>query len=169
MKKTLFTAISIFLICTNVYAKPDIGSKKLPVDVTSDSLEVVQDNQTATFSGNVIAKQGDLNIRADKITVYYNKKDEKANVDKNSVSKVDAVGNVFMSTPTETAQGQNGMFDVEKNIITLTGNVVLTSGKNVVKGEKLVYNVTTGQSRIVSETGNNGAKKGRVRGVFVPK
>jgi lipopolysaccharide export system protein LptA len=169
MMKKLFAALSIFLICGSVNAKPVGNNTKLPVEVNADSLEVIQDNQKAIFSGNVVAKQGTLNISANKMTVYYTKKDGKEDKEQNSVSKVEAEGNVFLSTPTETAQGQTGLLDVKQNVVTLSGNVVLTSGKNVVKGEKLVYNVTTRQSRIVSGTTSNGTKKERVRGVFVPK
>ena len=74
----------------------------------------------------------------------------------------------MLSTPKEKAQSQRGVFDVANNIIRLMGKVVLTSGKNVVKGEQLVYNLTTGQSRIISHKAREGGKKERVRGVFMP-
>lgn len=138
-----------------------------PVEITADSLEVLQEDQVAVFSGNVEAIQGELNIRADKMTVHYrDSKNKKAKQD--SVSKIETDGHVFLSGPKETAQGDKGMYDVDQKTVTLTGKVVLTSGKNVVKGEKLVYNIATGQSRMVSGNGGSSGKKERVRGVFVP-
>ncbi|MCE3233022.1 MAG: hypothetical protein K0R98_1279 [Rickettsiaceae bacterium] len=156
--------LSIF-ICSGASAAAT--KSKLPVEVTADSLEVIQDRQQAIFSGKVAAKQGDLHIRADKMLVYYTKKGErKANA--NSISKIEASGNVFLSTPQETAQSHFGLFEVDKDIITLTNNVIVTSGKNVVKGEKLVYNLATGQSRLVSKESQPGTKQERVRGIFIP-
>ncbi len=102
------------------------------------------------------------------MTVYYSKKGSKANNDANSISKIEASGNVFLITPEETGQSQLGVFDVDQNIITLTQNVILTSGKNMVKGDKLVYNLTTGQSKMDSNTATTSEKKGRVRGIFMP-
>jgi lipopolysaccharide export system protein LptA len=169
MKNFLLSLLILLgLNVTAVARDVNLHTKKQPVEITSDSLEIIQDKQQAIFTGKVEAKQGNLHIQADKMLVYYNKKDSKNNSDKNSVSKVEASGNVFLTNPTETAQGQRGVFDVDKNLITLSQNVILTSGKNVVKGDKLVYNLTTGESKMDSNTAPAGEKKGRVRGVFMP-
>lgn len=169
MKKIIISLLILSLSCSQSLAREGAShNSKLPVEITSDSLEVIQDKQQAIFSGKVEAKQGDLRISADKMLVYYSKKDSKNKSDKNSVSKVEASGNVFLNNPNETAQSQFGVFDVEQNLITLSQNVILTSGKNLVKGDKLVYNLTTGQSKMDSNTAQTGEKKGRVRGVFMP-
>ena len=66
---------------------------------------------------------------------------------------------MFVSSPEETAQGDNGIYDVQSKQIVLTGAVVLTRGENVVRGQRLVMNMETGRSQM---------KGGRVQGVFVP-
>ena len=53
---------------------------------------------------------------------------------------------------------------MKTNTVTLTGNVVMTQGKNVLRGDRLVVNLTSGVSRV--ESGKNG--HGRVQGLFLP-
>lgn len=171
MKKTILSALFIILIPAISFAQLDVASShnsKLPVEITSDSLEILQKDQQAIFSGNVEAKQGDIVIKSNEMTVYYNTKHNEISKSQNSVSKVRANGNVQLFTTKETAKSDTGIFDVDKNIITLSGHVSLTNGKNMVKGEQLVYNLTTGQSKIVSSGQGNTTKKERVRGVFMP-
>ena len=64
----------------------------------------------------------------------------------------------------QTATGDLGLFDMETNTVTLTGNVVMTQGQNVLRGDKLVVDLTNGVSRV--ESGKNG--QGRVQGLFLP-
>ena len=151
------------------------GDADKPVEIQADHLEVVQKDKVALFKGNVEAKQGNTLLKADEMRVYYKEKPqgkEKAGTEatsQNSVSKIDVQGNVFLSTPEETAQGSKGVYDVENSSVTLTENVVVTRGKNILKGSWLVYNLKTGHSEMKS-TGTVGTdgKKQRVRGIFVP-
>ena len=109
------------------------------------------------------ATQGRIKLRADQIKVWYQPSGEKsAAADAaGTITRIDAIGNVFVSSPDETAQGDNGVYDVPKKIITLTGKVVLTRGENVIRGQRLVLNMETGRSEVQGGGG-------RVRGLFVP-
>jgi lipopolysaccharide export system protein LptA len=172
MKKSILYIFALLFMCNNAYAQIPTGSSKdskLPIEVTGDTLEVLKPQQKAIFSGSVVAKQGDVAIKSDKMTIYYKEKDEKSADKQNGISKVETVGNVRLQTPKESAKGDNGLFDVEKNIITISGHVVLVSGENSVNGDKLVYNLTTEQSTLVSNSQVVGTKNGRVHGVFTPK
>ena len=64
----------------------------------------------------------------------------------------------------QTATGETGVFDMKTNTVTLTGKVVMTQGQNVLRGDRLVVDLTTGVSRV--ESGKNG--QGRVQGLFQP-
>ena len=165
--KKIFLLFLTLSFSNNAFAQINIGShdSKLPVEIQADELEVLQHDEKAVFKGNVEAVQGDLNIKADEMLVYYNRSKDQIGQSKNSVSMVETKGNVKFYTPGETAKSDKGIFDVEKNIITLLGNITLTSGKNLVKGEKLIYNLTTGESKIISNKKDNG---GRVKGIFTP-
>jgi lipopolysaccharide export system protein LptA len=136
----------------------------LPIEIAADALEVQQEKQIAVFSGNVDAQQGNIKLRADRIWVHY-----QGGTDADAaqaISKIDAEGRVFFSSGAETAEGDLGTYDVDNGVITLTGEVVLTQGNNVIKGNRVVFDLTTGQSTM---DGDKSGGDGRVRGLFVPR
>ncbi len=134
-----------------------------PIEITADALDVAQSDQTAIFSGNVIAIQGELRLGSDNLRVYYRGGAERAG-SQGAISKLDAIGAVAISSPRETATSEWAVYDVDTAQITLGGKVVLTRGENVLRGEQLVMDLETGKSRIVGEKGSGG----RVKGLFVP-
>lgn len=128
-----------------------------PLEITADALEVEQDTQRAIFTGAVDAIQGDMKLTSDKLIVFYRDKEA---AEQNAIYRIDVEGHVRFTTPTETAEGDNGTYDVDAGVIELVGNVVLTSGQDaIIKGNKLVMNLKTGQSEVSG---------GRVKGYFVP-
>ncbi|MBY0406678.1 MAG: hypothetical protein K2Q01_03230 [Rickettsiales bacterium] len=155
-----------------------------PIEVTADSLEVLQEDSKAIFNGHVVAIQGDLRLTAETMTVYYAKRSVEGSVpektrkedEENAIKKIEADGGVFLATPAETASGSTAVYDVDEQEIRLNGKVVLTRGKNVLEGDSLVYNFATGKSKIASNaatnTDKNGTEQGgkkRVRALFVPE
>lgn len=142
-----------------------------PITIDADSLEVLQQEQRAVFRGNVVATQGDVRLKADAMTVHYSggAAGESSAGTGNNISRIEVVGNAFLATPSETAKGDKGVYDVSKKVIRLMGNVVLTRGQNVLKGSAAEYNLSTGKSLMTGGVsaieGKNG---GRVRGLFVP-
>ena len=145
---------------------PFVGTRTdttLPIEITADTLEVKQNQQLAVFRGKVDAVQGEMRLRADQLVVHY--RDNKETPDQPGISKIEADGNVFVSSPTETGKGSRGVYDVDRARIDLVGDVVLTQGQNVVKGDTLEMNLTTGESKVASGVSDGG----RVKGLFVPK
>ncbi|MFC4271918.1 lipopolysaccharide transport periplasmic protein LptA [Sneathiella chungangensis] len=139
-----------------------------PIEITADSLEVQQAKQLAIFEGNVQVVQGDIRMRSAKLIVHYSEKDQQKDGDPANIRQIDALGNVFLSSPRETAQGDKGVYDVTNKLINLQGNVVLTQGKNVLRGNTLTLNLITGESRVEGGAATN-ANQGRVKGIFVPE
>jgi len=135
-----------------------------PIEITADELEVQQEKQLATFSGNVQAVQGDIRLQAASLQVHYRAQDGNAQV-QGAISSIIARGEVFFSSPGQTAQGDSGIYDVDNSTITMEGKVVLTREDNVVRGNRLVLNLATGRSKVSGAPSGSG---GRVRGLFVP-
>jgi len=134
-----------------------------PIEITADTLEVQQDAGIAVFIGNVKAVQGGILLAADRVLVSY------APGGGNTIRSIEAQGNVFFSTPTETAEGDTAVYDVENGVITLAGSVLLTRSENVVRGNRLVLNLATGLSRIEGASDPAAVEGGgRVQGLFVP-
>ncbi|MDE0391522.1 MAG: lipopolysaccharide transport periplasmic protein LptA [Rhodospirillales bacterium] len=137
------------------------GEASEAIEITADTLEVRQSENIAIFEGSVNAIQGDLVLNADMLTVHY--QEAGGGQGNLGVSRIDAEGNVVVTSPGETAQGQNGVYDVEQGRIDLAGGVVLHQGNNIVEGETLTMNLETGVSRV------SGAGSTRVHGLFVPE
>lgn len=174
MKLVLFLVVILF--SSLAYAQLDLtgGTKhnaSEPIDITSDSLTVSPKQDKALFSGNVVATQADLIIKSDKLTVYY--RQGGASGGKNAVKKIEVDGNVDLKVPGRHAKSNQGVYDVDASIVTLTGNVRLEKEGNVLTGEKFIYNVAAGTSQLLNQTGAKGEdgvvqKKGRVRAVLTP-
>jgi lipopolysaccharide export system protein LptA len=82
-----------------------------------------------------------------------------------AVDHMIADGHVFFVSENQTARGNHAVYELTPDTITMTGDVVVVQGDNVVKGDKLVIQVKTGHADIISNaTGRN--KPERVRGVF---
>lgn len=135
---------------------------KAPIEIDADALEVLQNDNKAIFSGNVIAKQATMELKADTMTVFYSE----AGAAENGIKKIEVDGNVFLSTPTETASGQRGVYDTLGEVVTLSGGVVLTRGQNILKGSALRFDIAQGTSKLIK---SNDGSNGRVRGLFVPQ
>ncbi len=166
-------AIMFWILAVGAYAAvgdmfSGAGSRQ-PIEIEAQALEVLQQEKKAIFSGQVRAKQGNVNLKADKMTVFYSDKTEKSAGANNAITKIEVAGNVLLSTPQESASGSYGVYDTVRNLIVLEGNVVLTKDRNILKGNRLDFDIDKGHSKLdggVSATGQSG---GRVRGLFVPE
>lgn len=151
---------------------------KQPIEISSDNLEVLQEKNEAIFTGNVIAKQGTITMRAVKMTVFYEGEAtgeetaaagaEDSGTMGKGIQRIESEGDVVFITPEETAQGDTAIYDVEADTIVLINNVVLTRQKNILKGTKLTYNLTSGRSFLNGGGATATGGTGRVRGLFVP-
>lgn len=154
-----------------------------PVHIESATLEVRDKDKMATFSGDVRVKQGDTGMRSKTLVVFYEGGESVTGASggnkgaaksmpaaqpgpggEQKIKRLEAHGAVVVTQKDQTATGELGVFDMKSNTVTLTGNVMMTQGKNVLRGDKLVVDLTSGVSRV--ESGKNGT--GRVQGLFLP-
>jgi lipopolysaccharide export system protein LptA len=151
-----------------------------PIEITSDKLDVFQNENKAIFTGNVIAVQGTTNMRSTEMTVFYRDKGTAAPTPApapdaapapQGIYRIEAQGSVVFTTPTEVALGDKAIYNVDTDTIDVFGNnVTLTQGKNILKGTKLNYNMATRRSILTGGTNESATSKPkRVQGLFVPK
>lgn len=134
-----------------------------PVKIEASRLEVRDKDKMATFSGNVKVVQGDTTLRCKTLVVFYeqqNKDGQQAQASapmpaakagpggSSQISKLEASGGVTVVQKEQTATGDRALFDMKSNTVTLFGNVLVSQGTNVMQGEKLVVDLTTGVSRV---------------------
>jgi lipopolysaccharide export system protein LptA len=131
-----------------------------PVDVTAERIEVQDRADRAIFAGNVHVTQAELTLDTPRLTVAYS---GGANV---QIRRLDAAGGVVVKSPSETARGDFGIYDLDRKLITLIGNVQLIRQNDRVSGARLVIDLESG--RAVVDGGPPGVNQsgGRVTGHF---
>ena len=135
-----------------------------PVDVTADRIEVQDEADRAIFAGNVHVRQQDLTLDTQRLTVAYSSGQTTSSGVQ--IRRLDAAGGVVVRSPSETAKGEFGIYDLDRKLITLIGNVQLNRGQNQVNGSRLVIDLDSG--RAVVDGGPPGVDQsgGRVTGHF---
>jgi lipopolysaccharide export system protein LptA len=136
-----------------------------PLKISSASLEVRDKEKVATFSGDVHLLQGDTTLRSKTLMVFYDDEADKADAKTDAqkpkpaagadaapmsqqIRRVEAKGGVLVTQKDQTATGESGIFDMQANTVTLLGNVVISQGQNVVRGDRLTVDLTSGVSRV---------------------
>ncbi|WEK51184.1 MAG: LptA/OstA family protein [Candidatus Kaistia colombiensis] len=79
-----------------------------------------------------------------------------------SFTRIEASGKVYVNSGQQTATGDTAVVDMVGKLVTLSGNVVLSQGPNVITGDKLTWDMTTGRARVDQKPG------ARIRGIFTP-
>jgi lipopolysaccharide export system protein LptA len=135
-----------------------------PIDLAADRLEVQDRADRAMFAGNVHVKQGDLTLDTARLTVAYSGGSQtKGGV---QIQRLDAAGGVVVHSPSETAKGDFGIYDLDRKLITLIGAVQLNRGDNQLNGSRLVIDLDSGRAVIDGGPAGVNQSGGRVTGHF---
>jgi lipopolysaccharide export system protein LptA len=150
-----------------------------PIDVTGDQLEAQPQQCLAIYRGNVEALQGTSRLRTDVLNLYAKpappdahpapaaSPDGAASTKCGALERMEAHGSVYYVTPSEVVKGDDAVYLADSKTITVTGDVVVSQGKNVVVGNRLVINTDTQHATMESNAKGAGAA-GRVRSVLYP-
>ena len=131
-----------------------------PVDVTADRLEVQDRIDRAVFAGNVTARQGTLTLQTARLTIAY------SSGDGIQIDRLDASGGVVVTSPSETARGNFAVYDLDRKLITLVGDVRLARQGSTLSGSRLLIDLQTGRAVIDGGAPGVGQSGGRVTGRF---
>ncbi|MGE7470775.1 LptA/OstA family protein [Bosea sp. NPDC003192] len=146
------------------------GDSKEPIKIDANKLDVLDKDNKAVFSGNVVAVQGETTVRCSVMTVFYEGRGQGGTPrptqpaaqggNDGAIKRIECSGPVTVVSKTQAATSDNAVFDRANNQVIMTGNVALNDGPNITRGDKLVYNTETGVANVTSS--------GRVQGFFVP-
>jgi lipopolysaccharide export system protein LptA len=158
-------------------------SSKEPISIDANKLVYYDKEHKAVYSGNVVVIQGDTKMTCSAMTVFLDHAPatggaapppkEAAPPPTNGqagspadagVKHLEAAGPVTVVSKTQVATGDSGSYDKAEGKVRLIGHVTLSDGQNVTKGDKLTYDLKSGQATV-----DTSAKSGRVHGQFVPK
>ena len=155
-----------------------------PIQIEAASLEMRDKKKEATFAGNVKVVQGDTTMTSKTLVVFYDSGPEPATPPaaaakgsksgpmqaaspgpggSSSIRRLEARGSVVITQKDQVVTGDTAIFDTKANLMTMAGGpggqVVLTQCKNVLRGDRLKVDMTTGVSRVESDSG-------KVQGMF---
>jgi lipopolysaccharide export system protein LptA len=155
-----------------------------PIQIEAASLEMRDKKKEATFAGNVKVVQGDTTMTSKSLVVFYDSGPAPASPapaapkgsksgsmqsatpgpgGSSSIRRLEAKGSVVVTQKDQVVTGETAIFDTRANLITMVGGaggVVLTQCKNVLQGDRLKVDMTTGVSRVESDSG-------KVKGMFI--
>ncbi len=129
-----------------------------PLRIASDRLEADHKKSLITFTGNVIARQGEMTIYARQASVFYEKSPEG-----NEVREIVATGDVKIHQGDRVATAQKAVFLNGEQKIVLTGQPKVWQGKDMVSGERITFLLAEDKSLV-----EGGAQK-RVEVILFPK
>ncbi len=133
-----------------------------------DSLEWYDDKQLAVARGDAVAVRDGKRLAGDVLTAIV----EKDQNGSSHISRIDAQGNVLVSSLEQIARGDAGIYNVDTGIATLTGRVTLTKGDNELRGQYGVVDLNNNISRLLSSPPSAKLTEGstpRVAGILMPR
>jgi lipopolysaccharide export system protein LptA len=158
MNKLILLALSWLLICPPLAQSAD-GTPPLadlPIEVTAQQLEALRQDGVAIFSGEVVARQGDITLYCDRLEVY-------SQGGQQQVDRLEAFGRVRVVQLDRTATAAKVVYRQQPGTLVLTGDARLHQGQNQVSGDEITLYLQ--ENRSVVKSGENG----RVRAVLFPE
>jgi lipopolysaccharide export system protein LptA len=155
MPRLVLAALALTALCVGARAQDfgaafsgfDTGSGD-PIQIEADRLEVRDVEKLAVYTGNVKVRQGATILEAPALRVFYAGEPTVEGAPGSQVSRIEAGPKVMVRSEDQTASGDNAVLDMAQDLVTMTGNVVITQGPNVVRGDRLVINLATKQGRM---------------------
>lgn len=131
-----------------------------PVNIDAQRIELQDRQDRVVFSGDVRITQGDLRLNAGRTTIAY--------TDNGSleIQRIDATGGVIVTRGGERASGNAAVYDFNRRLIVLSGDVSLNRGEDRLKGGRLVIDLASGVSSVDGKSEANSNNNGRVSGTF---
>jgi lipopolysaccharide export system protein LptA len=171
--KAVFVAAGTFLAVAAAApaAHAQLSETGGPVSYSADNLEYFDGERRLVLTGDVDIVQNDARLRADRITLFFSEStgggsdaggQGQAGLASGDIERMIAEGEVYYVRPTQSARGNRAIYEIANDSVTFSGNVVVASDENVIRGDTLVLNITNRRTII------RPAEGGRVRGVFVP-
>ncbi len=138
------------------------GDAKEPINIDAAKLDYFDKEQKLVYSGNVVATQGQSKLKASVLVLFLTPKEASdqpgAPSSSSELRRMEATGPVTVVSKDQIGTGDSGVYEKSENKVYLIGNVTLTQGPNVTKGDKLIYDLTTRQAVVT----------GRVKSMFIP-
>lgn len=126
------------------------------------SFEYWKDREVVVARGNATVVREDRRVTADLLTGYF-RKDDKG---QQRLYQIEATGNVQIRSPEDYARGDKAVYNLDRELATLTGGVKITRGDAQLEGQYAEVNLKTHVSRILG--GVSATSATRVHTLIIP-
>ncbi|HUT53915.1 MAG TPA: lipopolysaccharide transport periplasmic protein LptA [bacterium] len=109
------------------------STDKQPVEIHAGTMEADLNSGRLVFIGRVTARQGERTIYAERIEVNY--------TEDGKITSLTAIGSVKVKMGAAFATSDRLYLDNVKQVITLTGKPRVVQGRQIVIGDKIVYEI----------------------------
>ncbi|TLM68968.1 MAG: lipopolysaccharide transport periplasmic protein LptA [Deltaproteobacteria bacterium] len=157
----ILCAALVLLVGTAIAAPLSRTASKEPVEITADRLEADDVAKSLVFIGNAVAKQGDVTINSDRLTIYYAGQGSAAQG--GDIDRIVADGSVRIVQGSRLATAGRAVYFRGEDRMVLTGSPKVTEGSNSVQGNEIILYLKENRSVVM------GGQSGRVNAVFQPK
>ena len=138
-----------------------------PVEFDAGSIEVQDRADRVILAGGVRVTQAGMTVTSQRMTVAYSRQGG------TDVNRLDATGGVVVTKGDERASGNVAIYDLDRRLITMVGNVQLTQRGNRLNGGRLVIDLNSGRATVDGRGATRGpdgnvvpGSGGRVTGTF---
>ena len=121
----------------------------LPVEISSENLAVDQEAGIATFTGNVVVIQGDMELTAPRVMVEYFE-------DSSGIQRMEATDGVKLVSGEDTAESERAEYFVDTGFLEMFGDVFLVQKQSTLVSEKMIVDTNTNTAKMI----------GRVKTIF---
>lgn len=160
---SMYLVILLFFITIGTAIADDA-----PIHIEANHMTSTEKTNSVIFTGDVDAKQDDVRIRSDKMTVFYTPKEDKPKKKAENkkgtsqqVEKLICIGNVEITRGEWLGTSKKMVYLSKERQVILTENAKAWQGQNMVSGDKIIYYLDEGRSEVVSDrTSTTIGKKG---------
>ncbi len=135
----------------------------LPTNITAQNMRYDANSQRVVFENAVKVRRPDFDLDSNKLTILFKKNSQKpanqeatddplSTMGAGDIDQLIAEGKVVMVRDGRTGTCSKVTYYVDKELIVMEGNPVLTEGKNSVSGQKINFYIRENRSEVIGGT-----------------
>ncbi len=152
----LIWCLLLSAVSAHAVERAPLVDRRQPIEITAQQLEILRLQQKSIFTGEVVAQQGEMTLKADRLVVFFL-------ADESGIERLEATGNVVFSQLERKATADRAVYRQDDETLQLFGNAEVTQGQNRIAGDEVIFYVRENRSLVKS------SDRQRVKAVFTPE
>ncbi len=160
MRILLVLIMFLFSVPAHAEQKNTMPTGDAPTKINSDTMQYNAENNTVTFTGDVVVERAGFNLWAKEVVVYLKDTDAKTDVEtkendpmgsmkSGDIDRIVAEKDVRMKYNTYTGKSSKAIYLADKALLTMYGNPILKDGDNSITGQEIRYYLNENRSEVI--------------------